>query len=250
MEEQKKESGINYVTWIVIAIIACVFIGIRVYTKYLEKQNQQYILEHYDEIQGYLHGEQTDSPYAALKETRLMFGDIDVNQSYSEVGKQMCKLYQIRYKEAFDPDIRYTSFEGTYEGVPDIHIGLNRNDDDLSTDYIELYNSVEGDKELANNWCQSYLKMIRRVYGEPAKEVIEEKPYKNRPDVKHEQTIYTYDLAENGEVRLSHAIRRYLHKDEQGNQFVSATISVDLQFRTRHFIDVTSKQPTIFDDDF
>ena len=39
MEEQKKDGGTNYVTWIVVAIIACIFIGIRVYTKYLNQKN-------------------------------------------------------------------------------------------------------------------------------------------------------------------------------------------------------------------
>lgn len=245
-QDEKKDKGFNYVTWIIIAILASIFLGIRLYTKYLEQQNQKYILEHYDEIQNYLHGDHdaANTP----KETRLMFGDIDVNQSYAEVGRQMSKIYQVKYKEDFDPDVRYTSFDGSYEGVPDIFIGLYRNDDDLSTDMVELYSSVESDKELANKWCQSYLKMIRRVYGEPQKEVTEEKPYSSRPDVKHEQTLYTIDLGENGLVRLSHSIRRYLHKDEHGNQFVSATISVDLQFRTRHYEDLTSKQPTIFDD--
>ena len=41
MEEQKKDGGTNYVTWIVVAIIACIFIGIRVYTKYLNQKNME-----------------------------------------------------------------------------------------------------------------------------------------------------------------------------------------------------------------
>lgn len=43
MEEQKekKESGINYGVLIAIAIIASIFIGIKIYTKHLEKQNME-----------------------------------------------------------------------------------------------------------------------------------------------------------------------------------------------------------------
>ncbi len=41
MEEQKKDKGTNYATWIVVAIIACIFIGIRVYTKYLNQKNME-----------------------------------------------------------------------------------------------------------------------------------------------------------------------------------------------------------------
>ncbi len=46
MKENEKEhesNGSSMITYIIIAIIASVFIGIRVYTKYLEKQNQEAI---------------------------------------------------------------------------------------------------------------------------------------------------------------------------------------------------------------
>jgi len=41
MKEKKNESkGSSAFTYILVAIIVSVFVGIRVYTKYLEKQNQ------------------------------------------------------------------------------------------------------------------------------------------------------------------------------------------------------------------
>lgn len=42
-EKEQESNGSSMITWIIIAIIASVFIGIRVYTKYLEKQNQEAI---------------------------------------------------------------------------------------------------------------------------------------------------------------------------------------------------------------
>lgn len=42
-EKEKESNGSSMITYIIIAIIASVFIGIRVYTKYLEKQNQEAI---------------------------------------------------------------------------------------------------------------------------------------------------------------------------------------------------------------
>ena len=45
MEEQnqKKDNGFNSTIWIIIIIIACISIGIRLYTKHLEKQNMESI---------------------------------------------------------------------------------------------------------------------------------------------------------------------------------------------------------------
>ena len=42
-EKEQESNGSSMITYIIIAIIASVFIGIRVYTKYLEKQNQEAI---------------------------------------------------------------------------------------------------------------------------------------------------------------------------------------------------------------
>lgn len=42
-EKKQESNGSSMITYIIIAIIASVFIGIRVYTKYLEKQNQEAI---------------------------------------------------------------------------------------------------------------------------------------------------------------------------------------------------------------
>ncbi len=42
-EKEQESNGSSMITYIIIAIIASVFIGIRVYTKYLEKQNQEVI---------------------------------------------------------------------------------------------------------------------------------------------------------------------------------------------------------------
>jgi len=42
-EKEQESNGSSVITYIIIAIIASVFIGIRVYTKYLEKQNQEAI---------------------------------------------------------------------------------------------------------------------------------------------------------------------------------------------------------------
>lgn len=43
MKEKENESKGSVFTFILIAIIVSIFIGIRVYTKYLEKQNQEAI---------------------------------------------------------------------------------------------------------------------------------------------------------------------------------------------------------------
>ena len=40
-EHNEKMNGFNYVKWIVIAIVAFIFIGIKVYTKYLERQTRE-----------------------------------------------------------------------------------------------------------------------------------------------------------------------------------------------------------------
>ena len=42
-EKEQESNGSSMITYIIIAIIASVFIGIRMYTKYLEKQNQEAI---------------------------------------------------------------------------------------------------------------------------------------------------------------------------------------------------------------
>ena len=42
-EKEQESNGSSMITYIIIAIIASVFIGIRVYSKYLEKQNQEAI---------------------------------------------------------------------------------------------------------------------------------------------------------------------------------------------------------------
>ena len=42
-EKEQESNGSSMINYIIIAIIASVFIGIRVYTKYLEKQNQEAI---------------------------------------------------------------------------------------------------------------------------------------------------------------------------------------------------------------
>lgn len=42
-EKEQESNGSSMITYIIIAIIASVFIGIRVYTRYLEKQNQEAI---------------------------------------------------------------------------------------------------------------------------------------------------------------------------------------------------------------
>ena len=42
-EKEQESNGSSMITYIIIAIIASLFIGIRVYTKYLEKQNQEAI---------------------------------------------------------------------------------------------------------------------------------------------------------------------------------------------------------------
>ncbi len=39
-DKQKKSNGENVFTYIIVVIIVSLFIGIRVYTKYLEKQNR------------------------------------------------------------------------------------------------------------------------------------------------------------------------------------------------------------------
>ncbi len=43
MKEKENESKGSVFTFILIAIIVSIFVGIRVYTKYLEKQNQEAI---------------------------------------------------------------------------------------------------------------------------------------------------------------------------------------------------------------
>jgi len=57
MDKKKEinEGNFNGLTWIIIAIIASYFIGIRVYTRYLEKQNEKYVIEHQDAIMHYIY---------------------------------------------------------------------------------------------------------------------------------------------------------------------------------------------------
>ena len=60
MEEQKKEKkSYQYVTWVIIGILFCVFIGMRVYTKYLQKQNMEILSKHLDEDPDFLYNRAT-----------------------------------------------------------------------------------------------------------------------------------------------------------------------------------------------
>ena len=57
MEEQsnEKKNSYKYVSLIIVAILACVFIGVRVYTRYLEKQNMELITKHIEEDPDFLY---------------------------------------------------------------------------------------------------------------------------------------------------------------------------------------------------
>lgn len=61
MEEQKNEKkSYNYVTWIVVGIFACVFIGVRIYTKYSQKKNLEIITQHIEKDPDFLYNRMID----------------------------------------------------------------------------------------------------------------------------------------------------------------------------------------------
>ena len=54
-KKEKNDGNFNYLTWIIIAIFASFVIGIRVYTRYLEKQNEKFFIEHQDAIMHHIY---------------------------------------------------------------------------------------------------------------------------------------------------------------------------------------------------
>lgn len=101
MEEQKekKEGGINYGVLIGIAIIASIFIGIKIYTKHLEKQNMEALSRIIEENPDFLN-DRLRSSYSKTETTWKTYANDAISFEYpstysvrKETSGDMVQLY-------------------------------------------------------------------------------------------------------------------------------------------------------------